>query len=106
MTVRTEDIAEALAGRPALLRDACARALANLDGRADRPVAPAAADVAALARLDFALPGPGLDAAAVLALLDEAGSPATVASGRADHVARTCRDAGQRELLEHHGRGH
>ena len=81
MTVRTEGIAEGLAGRPALLRDACARALAYLDGLADRPVAPAAVDVAALGRLDFALPGQGLDAAAVLALLDEAGSPATVASG-------------------------
>src|SRR6516165_9000920 len=81
MTMRTEGIAEALAGRPALLRDACARALAYLDGLADRPVAPAAADVTALGRLDFALPGPGLDAAAVLALLDQAGSPATVASG-------------------------
>ena len=81
MTMRTEGIAEALAGRPALLRDACARALAYLAGLADRPVAPAAADVAALGQLDFALPGAGLDAAAVLALLDEAGSPATVASG-------------------------
>ena len=57
MTVRTEGIAEGLAGRPALLRDACARALAYLDGLTDRPVAPAAADVAALGRLDFALPG-------------------------------------------------
>ncbi len=81
MTMRTEEIADALAGRPALLRDACARALAYLDGLSDRPVAPAAADVAALGRLDFALPEAGLDAAAVLALLDEAGSPATVASG-------------------------
>ena len=81
MTLPTEDVAEALSGRPALLRDACARALAYLDGLADRPVAPSAADVAALGRLDCALPGPGLDAAAVLALLDEAGSPATVASG-------------------------
>jgi len=81
MTMRTEGIAEALAGRPALLRDACARALAYLDGLADRPVAPAAADVAALGQLDFALPGAGLEAAAVLALLDEAGSSATVASG-------------------------
>jgi glutamate/tyrosine decarboxylase-like PLP-dependent enzyme len=81
MSVRTEGIADALAGRPALLRDACARALAYLDGLAERPVAPAAADVAALGRLDFVLPGAGLDEAAVLALLDEAGSPATVASG-------------------------
>jgi hypothetical protein len=64
MTVRMEDIASALAGRPGLLRDASARALAYLDGLADRPVAPAAADVAALGRLDFALPGPGMHSAA------------------------------------------
>ncbi len=70
-----------LAGRPALLRDACARALAYLDGLADRPVAPAAAAVAAVDRLDFALPGAGLDAASVLAMLDDCGSPGTVASG-------------------------
>src|SRR5499427_8351506 len=81
MTVHTEDVAKALAGRPALLQDACARALAYLEGLADRPVAPAAADIAALGRLDFALPGPGLRAAAVLRMLDKFGSPATVASG-------------------------
>src|SRR5262249_55290788 len=81
MAVRAEDVAAEIAGRPALLRDACARALAYLDGLADRPVGPGGADVAALGRLDFALPGPGLDATAVLALLDEAGSPATMASG-------------------------
>jgi glutamate/tyrosine decarboxylase-like PLP-dependent enzyme len=70
-----------LAGRPALLRNASSRALAYLDGLADRPVAPAAADVAALGRLDFALPRAGQAAAAVLALLDDYGSPGTVASG-------------------------
>src|SRR5215471_13699590 len=70
-----------LAGRPALLRDACSRALAYLGGLGDRPVAPAAADVAALDRLDFALPSAGQDAASVLALLDDYGSPGTVASG-------------------------
>ena len=70
-----------LAGRPALLRDASARALAYLGGLADRRVAPAAADVAALDRLDFALPAAGQDAASVLALLDDYGSPGTVASG-------------------------
>lgn len=69
-----------LAGRPALLRDACSRALAYLSGLAERPVAPAAADVAALDRLDFALAGAGRDAASVLALLDDYGSPGTVAS--------------------------
>ena len=67
--------------RPALLRDACSRALAYLGGLDGRPVAPAAADVAALDRLDFALPGAGQDAASVLALLDDYGSPGTVASG-------------------------
>jgi glutamate/tyrosine decarboxylase-like PLP-dependent enzyme len=70
-----------LAGRPALLRDAAARALAYLGGLAGRPVAPAATDVAALDRLDFALPEAGRDAAGVLALLDDYGSPGTVASG-------------------------
>ncbi len=70
-----------LAGRPALLQDACSRALAYLAGLADRPAEPAAADVAALDRLDTALPGAGQDAASVLALLDDYGSPATVASG-------------------------
>ncbi|HEY2306352.1 MAG TPA: pyridoxal-dependent decarboxylase [Streptosporangiaceae bacterium] len=70
-----------LAGRPALLRDACSRALAYLAGLADRPVAPAAVDLAALDRLDTALPGAGQDAASVLALLDDYGSPGTVASG-------------------------
>jgi hypothetical protein len=44
-------------------------------------VAPAAAHVAPLDRLDFALPEAGRDAAAVLALLDDYGSPGTVASG-------------------------
>ena len=76
-----DEVAAGLAGRPALLRDACSRALIYLGGLADRPVAPAAADVAALDRLDFALPGPGLDATSVLALLDDYGSPGTVASG-------------------------
>src|SRR5215469_5853091 len=81
MTVREGDVAAALNGRPALLRDTCDRALAYLDGLAGRPVAPAAADVAGLEALDFALPGPGLRAAAVLGMLDKFGSPATVASG-------------------------
>ena len=70
-----------LAARPALLREASERALAYLAGLAERPVAPAADAVAALRRLDFPLPGSGLGAPEVLALLDEVGSPATVASG-------------------------
>jgi glutamate/tyrosine decarboxylase-like PLP-dependent enzyme len=73
-------IAAALAGRAALLEDAQRRALAYLGGLAGRGVAPPAAAVEALARLDFPLPGSGRDAAEVLALLDDVGSPATVAS--------------------------
>lgn len=74
------DVEAALAGRPALLQDACRRALAYLDGLPVRRVAPAGESVAAAGRLEFALPGPGLDAMEVLAMLDEFGSPATVAS--------------------------
>ena len=80
VTVPASEVQAALAGRPALLQDACQRALTYLGGLAERPVAPAAEAVAALGRLDFALPGPGLDATEVLRMLDEFGSPATVAS--------------------------
>jgi glutamate/tyrosine decarboxylase-like PLP-dependent enzyme len=74
------DVNADLAGRPALLREACQRALAYLGGLMERPVAPPAEAVAALGRLDFALPGPGLGAGQVLSMLDEVGSPGTVAS--------------------------
>jgi len=80
MTAPVSDVRAILAARPALLQDACRRALAYLDGLGERRVAPAAEAVAALRGLDFALPGPGLDASHVLAMLDELGSPATVAS--------------------------
>ena len=80
MMVPATEVDAALAGRPALLQDACQRALAYLGGLAERPVAPAAEAVAALDRLDFTLPGPGLEATEVLRMLDEFGSPATVAS--------------------------
>jgi glutamate/tyrosine decarboxylase-like PLP-dependent enzyme len=80
MTGPAQDVAAMVAGRPALLQDACRRALAYLGGLAERRVAPPAEAVAALGRLDFALPGPGLDAPEVLSMLDEVGSPATVAS--------------------------
>ncbi len=73
-------VATMLSSRPALLRDACDRALAYLGGVTDRPVAPDAAAVAALSELDFDLPGPGLAAADVLRILDDVGSPSTVAS--------------------------
>jgi glutamate/tyrosine decarboxylase-like PLP-dependent enzyme len=75
------DIGAALAGREALLRDACDRALRYLDTLAERPVGPGPTATAGLAGLDFGLPPCGLPAADVLALLDEAGSPATVATG-------------------------
>jgi hypothetical protein len=83
-----------LAGREALLRDACGRAVAYLGGLAGRRVAPAAAEVAALRRLDFALPGPGMDAVAVLAAdgWDAAGQglvgapPVTVVVGAQVHT--------------------
>jgi glutamate/tyrosine decarboxylase-like PLP-dependent enzyme len=74
------DIRAALDGRAALLEDAGRRALRYLAGLADRPVAPPAEAVGALGKLDFPLPGPGGEPATVLALLDEVGSPATVAS--------------------------
>jgi glutamate/tyrosine decarboxylase-like PLP-dependent enzyme len=64
----------------ALLADAAGRAgryLADLD---ERPVAPDDAALAGLARFDEPLPEVTGDPAATLALLDEAGSAATVAS--------------------------
>jgi glutamate/tyrosine decarboxylase-like PLP-dependent enzyme len=70
----------ALAARRALLEDAARRAQAYLAGLADRGVAPSPAAVEALAALDFPLPTAGRGAAEVLALLDDVGSPATVAS--------------------------
>ena len=73
-------IAAALAARPPLLEDASRRAQAYLAGLAERRVAPAPAAVEALDALDFPLPGSGRSAAEVLALLDDVGSPATVAS--------------------------
>ncbi|HWG00807.1 MAG TPA: pyridoxal-dependent decarboxylase [Trebonia sp.] len=67
-------------GADALLTEAGWRARGYLAGIGDRAVAPSPHAVAGLGRLDFPLPGGGLDPAAVLRLLDEAGSPATVAS--------------------------
>ena len=56
------------------------RALAYLGGVADRPVGPDREAVARLSELDFALPDAGLAPPDVLQMLDESGSPATVAS--------------------------
>jgi len=64
----------------ALLAEAGQRARSYLSTIWDRPVAPPAAALTALERLDFPLPAAGLDPAAVLRMIDETGSPATVAS--------------------------
>ena len=77
------DISAMLSGRPDLLRDALERSLAYLAGVGQRPVAPEAAAVARLADLDFGLPRAPLAAADVLRLLDDVGSPATVATNGA-----------------------
>ena len=81
MTTPDDDVPAQLAQRPDLLADAAQRALRYLAGLDSRPVAPAGAALAGLDRLDFPLPGPGRPGKDVLALLDEAASPATVASG-------------------------
>jgi len=67
-------------GSDALLAEAGQRARSYLSTVWDRPVAPPPAALAALGRLDFPLPPKGLDPAVVLRMIDEAGSPATVAS--------------------------
>jgi glutamate/tyrosine decarboxylase-like PLP-dependent enzyme len=63
-----------------LLSDTAARAARYLSGIAGRRVAPLPEDVARLGELGGPLPERGCDAAAALALLDDAGSPATVAT--------------------------
>jgi glutamate/tyrosine decarboxylase-like PLP-dependent enzyme len=64
----------------ALLADAAGRAGRYLAGLDERPVAPDGAALAGLAGFDEPLPEVAGDPAATLALLDEAGSAATVAS--------------------------
>jgi glutamate/tyrosine decarboxylase-like PLP-dependent enzyme len=63
-----------------LLAEVAARAGCYLAGLDERPVAPDGAALAGLARFDEPLPEAPGEAAATLALLDEAGSPATMAS--------------------------
>ncbi len=53
------DIGAMLGGRPALLRDACERALAYLDQVADRPVAPAKPALTDVLEPGFPLPRQG-----------------------------------------------
>jgi hypothetical protein len=68
------------AGVRELLAEVARRAGDYLAGLDERPVAPDGAALAGLSLLDGPLPESAGDAAATLALLDEAGSPATVAS--------------------------
>lgn len=63
-----------------LLEEADSRARRYVAGVRQRPVFPDAEALAALTRFDEPMPATGLPAAQALALLDEAGSPATVTS--------------------------
>lgn len=69
-----------LTTRNAVLSEAAERAIRYLDGLDRRGVAPSPEALAQLARLGGPLPDNGDDADRVLALLDNYGSPATVAS--------------------------
>jgi glutamate/tyrosine decarboxylase-like PLP-dependent enzyme len=64
----------------ALLADAAERARRYVAGADERPVAPGTGALAGLARFDEELSEAGRDAAETLALLDDAGSPATVSN--------------------------
>ena len=75
-----EEIARRLATRGPLLEEAGGRARRYLERLAERPVAPDAAALQALAALSSVLPEEGRDAALVIAELDEIGGPATLAT--------------------------
>lgn len=62
-----------------ILTDASLRAIHYLEGLESRPVAPGAAAIAGVKAFDESLPEQGAAAADVLRLLDEVGSPATMA---------------------------
>ena len=68
------------AGAEAALQDATQRALRYLRDLPGRRVFPGATEVQRLQALDGPVPESGADASQVIQLLDEAGSPATVAS--------------------------
>jgi glutamate/tyrosine decarboxylase-like PLP-dependent enzyme len=63
-----------------LLADVAARASRYLDDLGERPVAPAPEAVEAVTHLEGPLPDEGIEPEQVVALLDEWGAPATVAS--------------------------
>ena len=77
MSAENRDVATRTAG---LLGDAAARATRYLDEIGDRRVAPTVEQVSGLDALDAPLPDGPSDPRAVLAQLDDVGSPATVAS--------------------------
>ena len=76
----TNNIEESVASRPALVLDGARRAAAYLKSIGERPVAPSSEALEGLDRLGGPLPEMGTAPDEVLALLDAAGSPATVAS--------------------------
>jgi glutamate/tyrosine decarboxylase-like PLP-dependent enzyme len=63
-----------------LLQSAAARAIAYLESLDKRRVSPDSTALEGLSELDVELPDAGMDPEKVLAILDEVGSPATVAS--------------------------
>jgi glutamate/tyrosine decarboxylase-like PLP-dependent enzyme len=80
MVEQQDEGAEGQAATERLLHDTAGRAARYLAGLDGRPVAPAPAALTRLEVLDGPMPEAGADAAAILALLDEVGGPATVAS--------------------------
>lgn len=64
----------------ALMQAAADRSIRYLDALPERRVSPDASAVSALTALDVPMPDAGMDADAVLALLDDVASPATVAT--------------------------
>jgi glutamate/tyrosine decarboxylase-like PLP-dependent enzyme len=78
------------ARRDALLADAAARGRRYVGAVDARGVGPPPGAVDALARLDFPLPDRGMDARDVLALLDDVGSPATMASTSPRYFGFVC----------------
>ena len=75
-----ETISQQLTARDALLAAAADRARGYLDTLATRPVKPGREAIAALSRFDPTVPEAGRSAEEILALLDEVGSPATIAT--------------------------
>lgn len=78
--MREDQVKAALSERDRLLADAARRARRYLEEIGDRQVQPTKEALAGLAAFDLALPEDGVAASQTLALIDDAGSPATIAS--------------------------